>query len=600
MADQPIDIASLHAGYLGGASPRDVVEACYARIEAVSDPGIFIHLRNVDDVIAEAEALGSFDPLAKPLWGIPFVAKDNIDVEGIPTTAACPDYAYVPAEDSFVVGQLRAAGALLLGKTNLDQFATGLVGVRSPYPIPRNALDPNIVPGGSSSGSAVAVAQGIASFSLGTDTAGSGRVPAGLNNIVGLKPTLGALSNTGVVPACRTLDTISIFALTVDDAYQVYQVASVFDPKDSYARDIKAPALAPMPSKLTIGVPGPESLEFLGDADQETSFAQSCAELEALGAELIDVDLAPFHDVARKLYSGAWVAERLSVIKSLLKDDANAIHPTTRKVIGIAEDMSAVDAFCDLYRLQELKREIEPVLSAIDLLCVPTFPTFPTLAELEADPITPNAKLGTYTNFVNLLDMCGLAVPMASRRDGRPGGVTLLATKGRDPMLASIGAELHARAAVSMGATGQPLPPFSERISEAGPDEIAVCAVGAHMSGLPLNSHLTGRDGRFLKAVKTASEYRLFKLPGGPPMRPGLVRSADGAAIDVEVWALPVTQFGDFMKTIPAPLGIGTIALEDGSSVQGFLCEEIATLDAQDITDFGGWRAFLKSQPEPG
>ncbi len=597
--DQPFDIQSLQEAYAKGLKVEDVVRECYRRIEAVGDPGIFLYLADMDAVLAEAKTLGPFDPRTKPLWGIPFAVKDNIDAAGLPTTAACPDFEYTAVDDAFVVKALRGAGALLIGKTNLDQFATGLVGVRTPYPFPVNALDPAIVPGGSSSGSGVVVAHGIVSFALGTDTAGSGRVPAALNGIVGLKPTLGAFSNTGVVPACRTLDTISVFALTVDDAYGVFQAAAVYDEADSYARRLPAPApTAPAP-RLKVGVPDAQSLEFCGDDVQAASFAASVESLKTLGAEIVEIDFAPFYTVAEMLYDGVWVAERYAAVAEIMRDKPSVMHPVTRAIIEVADKFDAVDTFKSQYKLQDLKRRLAPVLASVDMLCVPTIPTFFTVADLEADPFGPNAKLGTYTNFVNLLDMCGIAVPTSARGDGRPGSVTLLAPAGRDAEIASFAALVQQQGGGALGATGWPLPLPPARTSAAANDEIAIVAVGAHMSGLPLNHQLTALGARFLKEAETAPEYKLYSLPGVPPARPGLVRDEDGSSIAVEVWALPKEKFADFIADVPQPLGIGTLTLKTGEQVKGFICEPCGVAGAEDVTRFGGWRAYLASQQSP-
>ncbi len=593
MFDLPFTFQSLKSAYQAGMSPRAVIEEVFRRIDAVDDPGIFICLFDREEVLSAADSLGTYDP-EKLLWGIPYVIKDNIDAEGKPTTAGCPAYTYQPAEDAFVVQNLRDAGALLIGKTNLDQFATGLVGVRSPYQPPKNAVDPKIVPGGSSSGSAVAVGHGIVSFSLGTDTAGSGRVPAALNNIVGLKPTLGALSATGVVPACRTLDTISVFALTVEDAYTAYQAAAGFDDKDAYSRKIATPDLSPVPPRLRIGVPDAGSIEFFGDEIQEKSFADTITLLEALGAEIIEVDFTPFYDVAHMLYEGAWVAERHTVIEDLMRDTPEAVHPVTRQIVGAALNLSATDAFRGIYRLKELARKAEPVLAALDLLCVPTIPTFYCVADLEADPVGPNSRNGTYTNFVNLLDMCGLAVPVANRSDGRPGNVTLLAKAGRDPLLSALGIRLEQLGAHTLGATGWDLPKPQEAVTAAGEDELALAVCGAHMSGMALNHELTGRGGRFLKRSETSNAYSLYALAGGPPKRPGLVRgeTGSGASIELEIWALPKEAVGGFLAGIPSPLGLGSVELSDGRSVTGFICEAAGIEGADDITHLKSWRAF--------
>ncbi len=593
------DIAALHAAYAAGLSPSDVIAETYRRIAAAADPAIFITLRSESEVAAEARALPPFDPVAFPLWGIPFAVKDNIDVGGLPTTAACPAYAYVPDRDAFVVARLRAAGAIPVGKTNLDQFATGLVGVRSPYGVPRNAIDPAIVPGGSSSGSAVAVARGIVSFALGTDTAGSGRVPAALNNIVGLKPSLGALSASGVVPACRTLDTISVFGLTVPDAWAAFRAACAFDSSDAYSRALPAPPLGAPPPVLTVAVPDAATREFFGDAAQAASFDEALSLLSALGARIVEIDFAPFFDVARMLYEGAWVAERMTVVEDLMRKTPEALHPVTARIIGAADSLSAADAFRGIYRLAELRRRAEALMDGADLLCVPSIPTFYSRADLEADPVGPNSRLGTYTNFVNLMDLCGIAVPTGPRPDGRPGSVTLLARSGQDMLAAAIGEALHARAAPRLGATGHRLPAAPLLQGTLGPGETVVALVGAHMAGLPLNHQITAPGGRFVTATQTAAEYRLFALAGGPPARPGLLRVTDGGApIAVELWALPTEAMGVLLSQIPSPLGLGRVRLADGREVTGFLVEAAGLDGAEEITAHGGWRAFLADRTE--
>lgn len=587
-----LTLPSLRAAYEAGKSPQDIVEQVFDRIAEVDDPGIFIHLLDKSEVLNAAEALGAYDA-SKPLWGVPFAIKDNIDAEGKPTTAACPEFAYKADEDSFVVAQLRAAGALLIGKTNLDQFATGLVGVRTPYGAPKNALDPEIVPGGSSGGSGVAVGHGIVTFSLGTDTAGSGRVPAALNNIVGLKPTLGTLSASGVVPACRTIETISVFALTVSDAYAVFEVANKYDARDAYAREYPAGALAEPSPNLRVGIPNAATIEFFSDDVQAASFAQSVEVLKASGAEIIEIDFTPLYDVAKMLYQGAWVAERYTVIEDLLKTNPDAILPVTKQIITHAETISSADTFRGLYRLEELKRKAEPIMGSVDMLCVPTIPTFYTVADLEADPITPNSNFGTYTNFVNLLDMCGIAVPAVPRSDGRPGSVTLLAPAGQDAFVASIAtlfenAHPHHLGATSWAFAAANLPPASVADTET---EIAVC--GAHMSGMPLNHQLTSRNGRFLRTVASADAYKFYALAGDGPARPGMVRvESGGSAVKMEIWALPKSEVGSFIEGIPSPLGIGTVILENGEAVKGFICEAFGADGAVDISDIGDWRVY--------
>ena len=595
MTDLRMTIPDIHAAYAAGASPQDVVAQVFDRIAAVGDPNIFITLRTQNDVLADVADLGDFDA-GKPLWGIPFVVKDNIDVAGYETTAACPAYAYTAKTDAFVVAQLRAAGAILIGKTNLDQFATGLVGVRTPYGAPLNAVDPEIVPGGSSGGSGVAVGHGIVPLSLGTDTAGSGRVPAALNNIVGLKPTLGALSASGVVPACRSIETISIFALTVGDAYAAYQVCCAYDPADAFARPIAAPALTAASAPPVIGIPSPDTIEFMGDAVQSASFYAAVDLLRAEGATIQEIDFKPLYDVAHMLYEGAWVAERYTVIEDLLKSDPQAIHPVTRQIICKAEDLSAADAFRGIYRLKELARAAEPSLAGVDMLCVPTIPRFHTVAELEADPVTPNSNFGTYTNFVNLLDMCGIAVPVPARSDGRPGSVTMLAAAGKDAEIAVMARSLEAAGQRKLGATDWAFTP-PPALSQGAATTLRLAVCGAHMAGLPLNHQLTDRDAVFVKKAQTSDAYRFYALAGGPPARPGLVRGAagSGAPIALELWDVPLAHVGSFLGGIPAPLGLGTIVLEDGSQVQGFMCEAIATADAKDITEMGDWRRYIAS-----
>ena len=600
MLDQlPFTLTALREAYAAGTHPADVIDEIFRRLDAVNDPGIFIHLCDREDLRAQADALGDYDP-DMPLWGIPFAAKDNIDVAGIETTAACPAYAYTPQADAFVIANLRAAGALMIGKTNLDQFATGLVGVRTPYGAPLNSVDPQIVPGGSSGGSGVIVGHGIVTFSLGTDTAGSGRVPAALNNIVGLKPTLGALSASGVVPACRSIETVSIFALTVDDAYAAFAAARGFDAADAYAKRLTHEPLT-VPSKpLRVGVPDAATIEFFGDTVQQAAFDRDVALLKATGAEIDYISFEPLYAISRMLYEGAWVAERYTVIEELLQRDQDAIHPVTRQIITHAESMSAADAFRGMYRLAELKRAAEPLLEGLDLLCVPTIPTIYSVADLEADPVTPNSNNGTYTNFVNLLDMCGIAVPTAPRSDGRPGSVTLLAGAGQDALAASVARRFELACKRNMGATAHPVP-TPPALPEAVSDQIELAVCGAHMTDLPLNWQLTDLGATFVRKAQTTAEYKFYALAGGPPARPGLVRSdaADAGSVAVEVWSLPKVAFGQFMAGIPAPLGIGTVALSDGASVKGFICEASGAKGATDITHIGDWRAYLAQSVVP-
>ena len=587
-------IPALHAAYAAGEDPRAILAEVYRRVADADDPGIFLALVPEPEAAAALAALGPFDPATRPLWGIPFAVKDNVDVAGMATTAACPDFAYTATETAPAVEKLLAAGAILVGKTNLDQFATGLVGVRTPYPVPRNAIDPAYVPGGSSSGSAVAVARGLVAFALGTDTAGSGRVPAALNNVVGLKPSLGSVSTRGMVPACRTLDTLSVFAGTVADADAAFRIMAGYDPADAYSRRLPLPAPSAIPPGLRLGVPDARGLDFAGDALSEAAFAASLADLEALVGAARPVDFAPMFSTARLLYTGPWVAERYEAIRDVIEKQPEILHPTTRAVIENAKGFSAADAFGGLYRLAELRRTADAVWDAVDVLVVPTFPRPRTVADLAADPIGPNSELGTYTNFVNLLDWCALAVPGRFRADGFPAGVTLLAPRGRDGLIAAIGARLHAASGVPIGASAVPVP---EAVAPKGPqgDAIELAVVGAHLSGLALNGELTGLGARFLRAVPTAPDYRFYALPGGPPHRPGLLRVAagSGTAIETEVWALPPEAFGRFVSTIPSPLSVGTLRLADGTAPKGFLVEAEGVVGAEEIGRYGGWRGFL-------
>ncbi|GEL43249.1 allophanate hydrolase [Methylorubrum extorquens] len=594
-------ISALHAAYASGLGPREILAETYRRLAAIDDPGIFLTLLPEAETFAAAAALGPFDPAEKPLWGVPFAVKDNLDVAGLPTTAACPDFAFVPSETAPCVARLLAAGAILIGKTNLDQFATGLVGLRTPHPAPRNALNADLVPGGSSSGSAVAVAHGLVAFALGTDTAGSGRVPAGLNNVVGLKPSLGSVSSRGLLPACRTLDTVSVFAGTVADADRVFRIMAGYDAADPYSRDLLVPTQPlGLPPGLRVGMPDAASLRFGGDPLSEAAFVAGLDDLATLTGRPDAVDLAPMFAIAALLYDGPWVAERYQAIRPLIERSPQALDPATRAVIGRATAFTAADAFAGLYRLAELRRAADAVWEHIDVLVVPTYPRPVACAELEVDPIGPNSELGTYTNFVNLLDLCALAVPGRFRTDGLPAGLTLFAPRGRDGLLAALGARLHAAAGVPIGTSGEPVPVPEAGPASAGPDEIELAVIGAHLSGLPLNRELTGLGARFLRTGATRPDYRLYALPGGPPRRPGLLRVAAGAGANIaaEVWALSPAAFGRFVAAIPAPLGIGTLHLADGTSPKGFLVEAEGIASGTDITRYGSWRRYLAVQSD--
>ncbi|HAV5984502.1 allophanate hydrolase [Serratia marcescens] len=526
-----------------------------------------------------------------PLFGVPFAIKDNIDVGGWPTSAACPAFTYQAAADATVVAHLRAAGAIALGKTNLDQFATGLVGTRSPYGAVVNSFDSRYVSGGSSSGSASVVARGLVPFALGTDTAGSGRVPAGFNNIVGLKPTKGRLSNRGVVPACRLNDTVSVFALTVADAAQVAELASGFDEADPYSRPDPHTAPADISAAPRFAVPA--QLEFFGDVQAERAFHRALAQLQAGGATLEPLDFAPFRTLAEQLYYGPWVAERTVAIEQVLEASPQAIDPVVRGIVGNGLGYSACDAYKAEYLRAELARQIAQRLAPFDALVVPTAPTIRTLAEMAQEPVLFNSQFGTYTNFTNLADLSALALPGPLRGDGLPAGITLIAPAWHDRALAAFGLRWQRQNALPLGAIGRALPPQPVPAPSTGHVRLAV--VGAHLSGMPLNVQLTQRDAVRVEQTVTAPCYRLYALADTEPPKPGLARAAQGAAIRLELWDIPLARFGEFVAEIPAPLGIGTLLLADGRRVKGFICEAWALEGATDITEFGGWRDYLAS-----
>jgi allophanate hydrolase len=524
-----------------------------------------------------------------PLYGIPFAVKDNIDVAGLPTTAACPAFSRVPERSATVVEKLEAAGAILIGKTNLDQFATGLVGTRSPYGAVPNTFRPEYISGGSSSGSAVTVARGAVSFSLGTDTAGSGRVPAGLNNIVGLKPSRGLVSARGVVPACQSLDCVSVFALTVPDAVAVLAAARGYDPEDPWSRELPLSA-SRLPDRFTFALPEP--LEFHGDAHAMHAFNEAVDRLEGLGGKPVRVDFSVYLEAAALLYEGPWVAERLAAIRPFFEKHADQVHPVVRKIIEGAAKYSAADLFAGLTRIEALKKTAAQLWNRADIMVVPTAPTAYTIEEVLAEPFLNNRRLGHYTNFVNLLDLAACAVPASMRPDGLPSGITLIAPAGSDLMLADLAQRFHQFTGLKLGALDETMPP-PEPIAFAD-DSVRVAVVGAHLSGLPLNYQLTERRGRLEKAARTSERYRLYALPGTTPPKPGMVRDpGHGSAIEVEVWRLPVRDYGSFVAGIASPLGIGQIELENGEWVQGFVCEGWAVQGAEEISRLGGWRAYL-------
>lgn len=607
--------------------PETALHALLKQFKADDPAWIYVvSAAQLNDQLAGLARLGPREQL--PLYGVPFVVKDNIDMAGLPTTAGCPQYSYTPEQDATSVARLRAAGAILLAKANLDQFATGLVGTRSPYgPVP-NSFNPAYVSGGSSSGSAVAVARGLVPFSLGTDTAGSGRVPAGFNNLVGLKPTRGRFSIQGVVPACRSLDCVSVFTLTVDDAEWVAGVLEGFDPADGYSREpFNPPAFLPEQPRLGI----PTELPWFGDSESEAAWMRSLGEWQDLGVTLVPLDFTPMQTLAQLLYGGPWVAERHAAIAEFMAEQGEVMDPTVRGIIEQAHNFTATDAYRAEYRRAELTRDIQRLMQSVDTLLVPTSPRLPTLSDVAADPVAVNSQLGTWTNFVNLADCSALALPAGIRADGLPFGITLIGPAWQDAALAELGRRWQAHAPWALGATDRilsdgsaapgvsldtisldtaPLNTSSTLSSSAPsttpsktasphtvpPNYVRLAVVGAHLSGMPLNRQLRERCARFVETTTTASCYRLYALPNTTPPKPGLIRTQQGgAAILVELWDLPLVHFGSFVAEIPAPLGIGTLTLTDGRTVKGFICEAEAAQGATDITALGGWRAYINA-----
>lgn len=592
MLPKMLTLAAVQAYYDSGHSPADLMEEVIARRAALADPAVFI-TKTPDDALRAAAQAVMAGPRDLPLWGIPFAVKDNIDVAGLPTTAACPAFAYDPADDATLIARLRAAGAIVIGKTNLDQFATGLNGTRSPHGAPRSVFDADYVSGGSSSGSAVAVASGLCSFALGTDTAGSGRVPAAFNNLVGIKPSPGLVPNTGVVPACRSVDVVTVFAGCVTDGAAVRAVMEGYDAADPFSRHATPATLPPHPR---IGVLTGAEREFYGNAEVEALYDAAIARAESLGATIVPFDYAPFREAAALLYDGPWVAERLAAVEGFLATNPDDFDPTVRRIIEGAKDYTAVQAFNALYRLNEIRQQTAPVWQAVDLLMLPTSPTTCTVADMLADPIVRNSQFGRYTNFVNLMGLAAIAVPAGFGPSGLPGGVTLIGPAFSDQALVPFAGAMHAAADCGMGIDrGAEVPPATLPTCPDG--WLPIVVVGAHLSDMPLNAELTGPGGVLLQSTRTGAGYRLYALPGTVPPKPGLIHDPAfaGEGIEVEVWALPAAAFGAFVARIPAPLGIGKLTLQDGNKISGFLCESHALSGAVEITSYGGWRAYRAS-----
>jgi allophanate hydrolase len=552
-------------------------------------PEVFIHRAGDGDVLQQAREVDARVAGGQrlPLAGVPFAVKDNIDVAGMPTTAACPGFAYRPERSAGVVERLLAAGAVCLGKTNLDQFATGLVGTRSPYGAPRCVFNREFISGGSSSGSAVAVAAGLVAFALGSDTAGSGRVPAACNGLIGLKPTRGRWSARGLVPACRSLDCISVFTRTAEDAAMVDEVVAGFDAEDPYSR--RAPAAATPGAALRFGVPRQEQLQFFGDEAAARLYREALGRMVALGGTPVEVDIAPLLKAAQLLYAGPWVAERTAAVEDFLRRSPGAMHAVVRAIIAAGAGVSGVQVFRGLHDLQSLSRQAETLWSGIDVLVLPTAPTIYRVSEVLAEPVTLNSNLGLYTNFVNLLDMSAVAVPAGFRANHTGFGVTLIGPAFMDRPLLAL-----AQRYMSAG-TALQTPPLDLTPRRTG---VQVAVVGAHLAGMPLHWQLSSRNARLLRTTHTAAVYRLYAMAGTTPPKPALIHTGaagGGGAIEVELYELDLAAFGSFVAEVPPPLAIGNVSLADGSVVKGFIAEPRAVEGARDITAFGGWRSYIAS-----
>jgi allophanate hydrolase len=596
-----MDISSLENAYRDGSlKPTQVVEQVYAEIARAGERPVWITLVAKTENLVRARELETRESARSlPFYGIPFAVKDNFDVEGLPTTAACPSFARLAAQTATVVQQLLEAGAILIGKTNMDQFATGLVGTRTHYGICSSVFNAEYISGGSSSGSALAVARGWVSFSLGSDTAGSGRVPAAFNNLVGLKPTRGLLSTRGLLPACRSLDCVSIFAETCSDAARVFSVARGFDAEDPYSRTPKpGEGAAPWSASadFRFAIPASDGLTFFGDGYSAEMFRKAVAAMIDLGGTAVEFDYAPFARVAGMLYKGPWVAERLAAMRDFLAGNPHDLDPTVKTIVRGAERFSAVDTFEAAYELEALRRKTEEVWQCSDFLLLPTAPTHYTIWQVLAEPFERNADLGTYTNFVNLLDLAAVAVPAGFKPNGLPFGVSLIGRAFTDEGLLRIADRLHRCLATTLGGSDRELAAAPALSAAAMPPGcVLVAVVGAHLEGQPLNWQLTERRARLVACTRTDPHYRLFALANTTPSKPGLVYAPRfvGEGIDVEVWAMPEDTVGSFLKAIPPPLVLGTIRLADGTQVKGFLCEPAGLDGAEEITQFGGWRNYL-------
>ena len=560
-----------------------------AWISIATDDNIASQLRNLES-LAKEKAITDL-----PLYGIPFAIKDNIDALGWKTTVACPDFMFEPNKNATVVKKLLDAGAILIGKTNLDQFATGLVGTRSPYGIVPNTFNPKFVSGGSSSGSASVVARGLVCFSLGTDTAGSGRIPAAFNNIVGTKPTPGLVSTEGVFPACKSIDCVSIMTLTAADADIVLNVAKSTEHDKALETQFhpRSTPISNFINPIRIGIP--ISCQFLDNGQYQEAFTKALQIAKGLNVEFVPVDIDSFVKAGKLLYDGPWVSERFAVTEDFLNSNPNAFDTSVRQIILSGAPYSAAQGFRAIYQLKELEIETKKSWSKCDVILVPSAPNHPTIEDLKNHPIVKNSELGMYTNFVNLLRLCAIAVTSGFTKTGLPFGITLIAQEGSDNALLKLASQWQVLFELSLGISNIKGTLEEHTILETTKNDVTqIAVVGAHLSGLPLNWQLTERRSRLVKVCKTAKSYRLFALPNTNPPKPGLIKCpSDGVSIELEVYEMPSNQLGSFLNLIPPPLGLGNIELEDGSLVKGFICEQYAVHEAQDISNLGGWKSYI-------
>jgi len=578
----------------GKFTPEVVVSEIIRRSERDAAMNIWITPPSAGLIGPYVERLRTLDPADAPLWGIPFAIKDNIDLAGVPTTAACEPFAYNPSEHAVVVERLIAAGAIPVGKTNLDQFATGLVGTRSPYGETHNALRPELISGGSSSGSAVAVARGQAAFALGTDTAGSGRVPAALNRLVGYKPSLGAWPVKGVVPACESLDCVTVFASSLEDAYAVDQAARGMCDADPWSRSLPSPSSL-RPSRLLVPIDGPE---FFGPYAEGCEAAWNAVVKKLKGLEIpvehVDTDL--FEAAAELLYGGPWVAERWAGLGSFVEANPGATFPVTERVLrsGVDEVHTAAALFRAKHKLQRLKAEARLLLRDA-VLALPTAGGTWTREQVRNEPLAANSAMGRYTNHCNLLDLCAVAIPAGDAAENVPFGITMFGLAEQESLIRGA-AERFVSYAPSQGAAVETDSGGAKPVSFPSEDATLVAVCGLHMRGFALEPQMLGSGAVFVKETRTAARYSLLRL-ATTPAKPGLVRRIEGGVpIELELWAMPQSSFGAFVAAIPSPLGIGKIELEDGTEVPGFICEgyaATANAGAEDITLFGGWRRYV-------